>query len=152
VYPGGNFVTNKKLLAIEPEFEREVAKAGGDRSFGVVFAAAFIVVGLWPLLGGHSPRFWALAIACSFAVVAMLAPWSLRPLNLLWGRFGALMHRIVTPLIMGAVFFLTVLPTAIIVRLRGKDPLRLKRNVDAASYWIERYPPGPDAQTMTRQF
>jgi hypothetical protein len=145
-------VANKKPLAIEPELEREVVVSGGDRSFGIVFAGAFTVIGLWPLLDGRLPRFWALFIACGFVAVAALAPWSLRPLNVLWMRFGALLHRIVTPLIMGVVFFLTVVPTALILRVLGKDPLRLKRDVDAASYWIERCPPGPDPGTMTRQF
>jgi hypothetical protein len=145
-------VANKKLLAIEPELEREAEQSGDDRSFGIVFAGAFTVVGVWPLLDGRSPRFWALLIACGFVLAAAFAPWSLRPLNLLWLRVGALLHRIVTPIVMGVVFFLTIVPTSMIVRARRKDPLRLKLDKNAASYWIERYPPGPDPQTMTRQF
>jgi hypothetical protein len=145
-------MSKRVLLATEPDLEREDVSPGSDRSFGLVFAAAFIVVGLWPLLSEHSPRYWALLLACVFSILAALAPWILRPLNMLWGRFGALLHRIVAPLVMSVVFFLVVTPLAWAMRILGKDPLRLRSHENEKSYWIKRQPPGPDPQTMKRQF
>jgi hypothetical protein len=145
-------VSRKILVAIEPELEGEEVSLGSDRSFGLVFTAAFVVVGLWPLLSGHVPRYWALGVAAVFLLLTGLAPQVLRPLNILWGRFGALVHRVVAPLVMSAVFFLVVTPVAWIIRALGKDPLRLRIDQNEKSYWLERQPPGPDPQTMTRQF
>jgi Saxitoxin biosynthesis operon protein SxtJ len=141
-----------KFSAIEPELEPELLKSGSDRSLGIVFAAALTFLGAWPLTDGRSPRFWFLLAACAFALAATYAPWILRPLNAVWTRLGALLHRIVTPIAMGVVFFVVVTPIAWMMRALGKDPLRLKRDTDAKTYWIERQPPGPDPQTMTRQF
>ena len=145
-------MSGKVLLATEPELEREDFSSGSDRSFALVFAVAFTVIGLWPLLSEHPPRYWALLIACIFLILAGLAPWILRPLNILWGRFGTLLHRIAAPLVMGVVFFLVVTPVAWVIRILGKDPLRLRFDNNEKSYWIERQPPGPNPQTMTRQF
>jgi len=127
-------------------------KAGSERGFGFVFAAVFLLVALWPLLAGDAPRYWAGAIALAFAVAAGLAPRVLAPLNRLWFRFGMLLHRIVSPLVMALLFFLTVTPIALILRLMGKDPLRLKFDRAARSYWIERAPPGPAPESLRNQF
>ena len=143
---------SEKFSALEPQIESEAVKAGSDRSFGLVFATVFAVYGGWPLWSGSAPRYWAIAIACAFLAAAVFLPWTLRPLNALWLKFGALLHRVVTPVVMGVVFFATVVPTGLIMRALGKDPLRLKRDREATSYWIERQPPGPDPQTMIRQF
>jgi hypothetical protein len=142
----------RKLSAIEPGLEPEAVKSGSDRSLGIVFAGAFTILGAWPLLDGRSPRFWPLALACAFGLVAAFAPWILGPLNVVWTWLGSLLHRVVTPIAMGIVFFLVVAPVASIMRTFGKDPLRLKRDEDAETYWIERKPYGPDPHTMTRQF
>jgi hypothetical protein len=127
-------------------------RAGSERGFGIVFGIAFAVVGLWPVWRGDSPRVWALAITAGFFVIALLAPSLLRPLNWAWFRLGILLGRIVSPVVMGLVYFLTVTPTALIVRLLGKDPLRLKADPSAASYWIARNPPGPARGTLKNQF
>lgn len=145
-------ISMNKLSAIEPGSEHEPVRAGSDRFFGTVFAAVFLVIGLWPLLDGRSPRYWALFLACAIALAVAFAPTSLRPLNVLWTRFGAVLHQIVTPIVMGVVFFLTVVPTGLVLRLLKKDPLRLKRDINAETYWIERSPTEIDPQTMTRQF
>ncbi|HSV28486.1 MAG TPA: SxtJ family membrane protein [Candidatus Omnitrophota bacterium] len=125
---------------------------GSERSFGFVFAAVFAVVSAWPLLSGAAPRWWALAVAAAFLAAALVAPRALRPLNLLWFRFGMLLHKIVTPLVMGLLFFLTITPIGLLMRMTGKDPMRLKRDAAAASYWIGRTPPGPAPDTMKHQF
>ena len=139
------------FVAVEPVLEREPVQAGTDRSFGFVFAAVFALIGARPLLDGRPPHVWALAVACAFLAAAAFTPWILRPMNALWMRFGALLHGIVTPILMGVVFFLAIMPTALIVRSLRKDPLRLRRDKSADSYWIERQP-GPDPHTMTRQY
>ena len=145
-------MSRKVLLATEPELEREEIPSSSNRSFGLVFSVAFAVVGFWPLLNGHPLRYWALIIAFVFLLLASFVPRILQPLNMLWGRFGALMHRIVAPIIMTVMFFLVVTPMAIIMRRVGKDPLRLGLDRNAKTYWIERHPAGPEPQTMTRQF
>lgn len=134
-------------------YRREpVEHATSDRSVGVVFAAFFAVIGLVPLLGGGPPRLWLLSIAGAFAVVAVVRPALLRPLNRAWFKLGLWLHAVVTPLVMAIVFYTTVTPTALVRRLMRKDSLGLKFDRDAASYWIERVPPGPPPETMKNQF
>ncbi|MFP6743832.1 MAG: SxtJ family membrane protein [Alphaproteobacteria bacterium] len=127
-------------------------KRGSDRSFGLVFAGVFTLVGLWPLIDGAAPRWWALVVALVFAALAAVAPRVLATPNRLWHRFGLLLNRIVSPLALGLTFFLAVTPTGLIMRLMGKDPLRLKLDRHAKSYWIKREPPGPAPDGMPRQF
>lgn len=130
----------------------EEIKTSSDRSFGVVFTIVFILIGLWPLTGSNDPRWWLLIAAALLLAISFIYPSLLAPGNRLWTRFGLLLHKISNPIIMGLVFFLTVTPTAIIMRLLGKDPMRRKLDRDAKSYWIDRQPPGPPADTMTNQF
>lgn len=125
---------------------------GSNRSFGLVFAGFFTIVAVLPVLGGHAPRWWALAVGAVFAGLALAAPALLRPLNRLWFRFGLLLHQVVTPVVMGVLFFLTVTPLGLLMRATGKDPMRLRRDPAAASYWIVRTPPGPSADSMKQQF
>lgn len=127
-------------------------KIGSERSFGLVFAVVFAIIALWPLKDGGEIRLWAAGAACAFAVVALVAPRMLKPLNLVWFKFGMLLHHVVTPLVMGLLFFLTVTPVGLLMRATGKDPMRLKRDPAAASYWIERTPTGPAPETMKNQF
>jgi predicted membrane metal-binding protein len=128
------------------------AKTSSDRSFGIVFCVVFAIIGLWPLIRGAEPRWWSVGVAVAFLVLALAAPKTLAPLNRLWTKFGLLLHRITNPIIMGLVFFLAVTPTALIMRLLGKDPLHRRIDRDAKSYWIERKPPGPEPDTMHNQF
>jgi Saxitoxin biosynthesis operon protein SxtJ len=137
---------------LEPTIERGPAPESSDRSFGLVFAVVFAIIGCWPLLYWESPRWWALAVAAAFAVVALMRPQLLRPLNRVWLALGRLLHKIVSPLVMGVIFFATVTPTGWIMRLRGKDLLSLKRRPDQKSYWIKREPTGPESETMKNQF
>jgi hypothetical protein len=125
---------------------------GSERSFGLVFAVVFAIVGFWPLKGGGDVRLWALGFALCFMLVALTVPRILRPLNLIWFKFGMALHRMVSPVVMGLMFFSTVTPVGILMRASGKDPMRLKRDPKASSYWIERTPPGPAPETMKNQF
>jgi predicted membrane metal-binding protein len=128
------------------------AKTSSDRSFGLVFAAVFAIVTIWPLIHGEDIRWWSLAIAAAFLVIALAIPRILHPLNRAWTAFGLLLHRIVSPVIMGAIFFVAVTPIALLMRLFGKIPLQLRFDPKAASYWIVRTPPGPAGDTMKNQF
>ena len=132
--------------------ERDAVKGSSNRSFGVVFAVVFAIIGLFPLIGGSSVRWWSLIVAGVFLALAFAAPKLLSPLNRLWMRFGLLLHRIVNPLVMALLFFLVVTPIALLMRLFGKRPLHLETEPDAESYWIPRDPPGPEPETMKQQF
>ena len=85
-------------------------------------------------------------------LAALAVPRLLAPANRLWMKFGLLLHRVTNPLIMGLLFYLTVTPTALIMRALGKDPLSLRLDPEARTYWIDRDPPGPSAESMTDQF
>ena len=133
---------------------RHIAPVEGssDRSFGLVFTVFLLIVGLLPLLHGHVPRMWALALASAFLVAALVIPGVLAPLNRVWTKFGLLLHRIVSPVALGILFFGVVTPTGLLMRLFGKDPLHLRPDKNAASYWIVRTPPGPTAESFKNQF
>jgi hypothetical protein len=134
--------------------QKLVAKAKGssDRTFGLVFSAVFALIAFYPLLGGSAIRIWSLLIACVFLLLATAIPRILAPANRLWMKVGELLHRIVSPISLGIVFYLAVLPTGLILRLLGKDPLRLRIDPTAESYWIKRDPPGPPGESLNNQF
>jgi Saxitoxin biosynthesis operon protein SxtJ len=139
--------------ALEPKRMAEAERVGSDRSFGYVFAAVFALIGLYPLWWLQSPRLWSLVIAATFALFAFLFPHLLHPLNRAWLAFGRLLHKIVSPLVMGAVFFLVVTPTALIMRLRGRDLLSRRWHPEQSSYWVEREVLAqPPSETMKKQF
>jgi predicted membrane metal-binding protein len=125
---------------------------GSERGFAIVFAVVFVLVGLWPLLSGGPVRAWALLIAAAFLLAGFAAPRILAPLNRLWFRFGMALGRIVSPIVMGILFFGTVMPTGLLMRLFRKDLLRLRFDPAAESYWIPRDPPGPSAESLKQQF
>ena len=129
----------------------EVTTPGSDRTFGLVMAGALAVLALFN--GWHHGRLWPwmLLAAALFLVLGLLRPSLLHPLNRLWMMLGLLMHKIVNPIVMGLLFYGTILPTGLVMRLRGRDLLRLKRDPAAETYWIKRTP-GPAPETMRDQF
>lgn len=127
-------------------------EGSSDRNFGLVFTIFFIVVSLWPLFHGNGLRFWALGMASAFLVLALTVPKLLSPFNRLWTRFGMLLHRIVRPLALGVLFYGVVMPTGLLMRLFGKDLLRLRLDKSANSYWIQRSPPGPTPESLKLPF
>lgn len=130
----------------------DAPKMGSPRSFGVVFAVCFAVIGLWPLIGGEFPRWWSLAVSAVFLGLAWLAPHLLTPLNTAWLKFGGLLHRITNPIIMGLVFFTVVVPMGLVFRLIGKDLLARSFDDAADSYWVERSASKTDRGNMRQQF
>jgi hypothetical protein len=131
---------------------RAEVKASSDRSFGVVFAAVFAIIAAWPLISGRGPRLWALALAVAFLAAALAYPRLLHPLNRLWFRIGMLLHHVVTPLVMGLIFCFGVVPTALIIRMRRRDPLRIEGHRRGETNWVVRSPPGPSPDSMKRLF
>jgi hypothetical protein len=127
-------------------------KRSSDRSFGGVFTAVFAFIGLWPLVAGTGLRYWALGLAVAVGLVTLVRPSLLAPANRLWFKLGELLHRIVNPVVLSLTFVLAVIPTGIIMRACGKDPLRRKFEPDLPSYWLVREPAGPAPETMKDQF
>lgn len=123
-----------------------------DRSFGLVFTALFLIIALSPLLHGHSVRLWAIGLSGTFLSLVIAAPKFLAPLNRLWMRFGMMMHHIVSPIALCVLFYGVVTPTGLLMRLAGKDLLRLRQDKQAKSYWIKRDPPGPAPNSLKLPF
>ena len=112
-----------------------------EKSFGVVFSIVFLIVALYPLINSASLRIWALVVSIIFFLLAFLAPKILVFPNKLWFKFGLLLGSIVAPIVMAFVYFVTVLPTGLIMRLLGKDLLKQKLDKNAKSYWVKRDEP-----------
>lgn len=135
----------------QPRHSSQTATAS-NRSFGIVFTIFFAIVGLLPILSAQPPRMWALVLSVIFLLLALLAPDSLALLNQCWAKFGALLHQIVSPVALAILFFLAVTPIALLMRILGKDPLRMRLDPEAKTYWITRDPAGPDADSLKNQF
>jgi len=112
-------------------------KISSNRSFGLVFFIVFLTISIWPLLYDENIRIWSLFISLIFLILGILNSNFLKPFNKIWFIFGIFLGNIVSPLVMGLVFFLVVTPTGFIMRLFRKDLLNLKKNKDD-SYWIEK--------------
>ncbi|WP_137111383.1 SxtJ family membrane protein [Rhodobacter sp. SY28-1] len=123
---------------------------GSPRSFGIVFAVVFAIVALFPFWHGNAPRIWALVVCAVFGGLALARPSVLDPLNRLWFHFGMLLSKIISPIVMGIIFFGTVTPTAWVMRARGRDLLSQQIDKDAKSYWIK-VEPTPES-SMRKQF
>jgi len=132
--------------------EQEV-EGSSDRAFGRVFAAVFLIIAAWPLVSsGAAPRWWALAVAAGFALVAQLRPALLAGLNRYWMKLGLLLGRIVAPVALAVLYYGALTPIGALMRLTGKDPMRQELERDALSYWLPRKPPGPPPDSITNQF
>jgi len=123
-------------------------KISSNRSFGFVFFVVFLLIALYPLINNGEVRLWSLITSIIFLVLGLLNSKFLNPFNKLWFKFGIILGKIISPLIMGIIFFLVVTPTGLIMRLLRKDILSLKYNQNN-SYWIEKK--GPKSK-MKNQF
>ena len=132
--------------------ERDEIRPSSNRSFGFVFTIAFAVIGLWPAMSGTIIRWWAIVIAILLLITSLTKPSLMSPLNRLWTQFGLLLNQLMSPFLMGLIFFLVVTPIGLTMRLVGKRPLDLKFDPNARSYWIKREPPGPAPESMKNQF
>ena len=110
---------------------------GSNKSFGIVFCIFFLIISLYPLINDQGIRIWSLILSSIFFILGIQNSRLLTPLNILWFKFGMLLGRFVSPIVMGLVFFLVVTPTGIIMRIFKKDLLKLKKN-NSKTYWINR--------------
>ena len=128
-------------------------KTSSDRAFGLVFACLFALIGVSMVFGGKgTAALWFFLAGALFLAAALIAPGILAPLNRVWTRFGLLLHLIVSPIVLGSIFFMVVMPIGLAMRLLGKAPLRLRFQPEARTYWIKRDPPGPDSGGFRDQF
>jgi len=143
------FKLKQKLIAHE-SIHGEKLEVGSDRSFGIVMGVAFSLLAILIPWKWHLPHLrWLGVAAFLFFLFAFLRPALLHPLNVAWMKFAFVLHQIISPVILGLIFYLAVTPTSWFIRLSCKDPLRLKRRPDQDSYWLPRGSGGTD---LNRQF
>ena len=123
-------------------------KVGSNRSFGIVFSFFFLLIAIYPLINQDSIKIWSVILSVIFLALGLINARVLTPLNILWFKFGMLLGKFISPLVMGMVFFLVVTPTGIIMRLLNKNLLNLEKN-KSNSYWIKKQENKSD---MTKQF
>ena len=123
-------------------------KVSSNKSFGIVFSIFFLLISVYPLLNNDPIYYWSLFVSFIFLVLGLMNSKILSPLNLLWFKFGILLGKIVSPVVMGIIFFVVVTPISILLKIYGKDVLNLKFN-NNKSYWIEKN--GPKSN-MKKQF
>ena len=119
-----------------------------NRSFGIVFFVVFLIIALYPLINDGNLRIWSLIISLIFLALGLINSIILTPLNIIWFKFGLFLGKIVSPLIMGTIFFFVVTPIGVLMRILNKDILNLKYN-NKSTYWIEKS--GPKSK-MKNQF
>jgi hypothetical protein len=115
-------------------------KIGSNRSFGIVFFVVFLIIATYPLINGDEIRLWSLIVSIVFLFLGLINSKILNPLNKLWFKFGIFLGKIISPLVMGIIFFLVVTPIGLLMSLLNKDLLKLKFN-NNSSYWIEKTEP-----------
>ena len=136
---------------LEPARQMETPRGGTDRALGFVFMGAFSLLGLWSVWRQDTPWIWAFAASGVFGLTAVAAPSLLSPLNRAWTAFGALLHRITSPIVLGLLFFGVFTPMALFMAALGKRPLPSRKNA-CDSYWIVRTPPGPSRETLRNPY
>ena len=112
-------------------------KIGSNKSFGIVFFIVFLLIALYPLIHQESIRFWSIVISFVFLILSFINSSALTPLNKLWFKFGIILGKIISPLVMGLIFFIVVTPIGLLMKILKKDLLNLKFNKDP-SYWVEK--------------
>ena len=118
--------------------QKKQSNIGSDKSFGIVFAIFFTIISLWPIFSGENIRVWAIIIALIFLLISFIKPELLNGLNKIWSKFGMLLGKIISPIVMAFVFFAIITPMAFFMRLIGKDLLNKKITKSIKSYWIKR--------------
>ena len=131
--------------------KKNLVKISSNKSFGFLFFVVFLIVSLWPLKSQGDLRSWAFILSLIFLVLGVLNSKFLSPLNKLWYKFGIFLGSIISPIVMGIVFFIVVTPIGFFMRLLGKDVLNLKYN-NSESYWNIRDTEIEKNQNYEKQF
>ncbi len=127
-------------------------QGSSERTFGLVLGCFLVIVACWPWLHGRPLRTWAFVVGLALGLLGWGRPSLLSAPNRWWMRLGLLLGKVVNPVILAALFFLVFTPVALLLRLFGRDPLRLRPDPGSDSYWLARQPPGPAPDTMSHQF
>ena len=139
--------------SMHEDFSRaQEIRQSSNRAFGWTFVAVFSILGVWPLAFDEGLRWWAMFAAATLLLATLAMPGLLTRPNRMWLRFGALLHRIVSPIVLALMFYMVITPIGLLMRLLGKDLLCLRRGDPAHSYWIKRDPPGPKPSSLSKQF
>ena len=139
-------------MAHENVSRDEATRPSGLRAFGAVFVVVFALVGLWPLWKHGDVRLWALVVAAVLLMVTLVAPALLALPNKLWMRLGALLHRVVSPVVLAVMFYGVVTPIGMLKRATSRGDFTWRRGGAADTYWKRRDPPGPKPDSLTHQF
>ena len=124
-------------------------KISSNRSFGLVFFVVFLIIALWPLKSGEEFRLWSLVLSIIFFILAILNSKLLTPLNKLWFKLGMFLGSVVSPIVMGIIYFIVVTPIGMFMSLLGKDLLKTSKAKNTSTYWIKRI---KKQSTMKKQF
>jgi hypothetical protein len=127
-------------------------KISSEKEFGYVFCGVFLLLAFLPLLQGHPIRLWAFGISTGFFLLTWILPSILKLPSQIWLKFGALLHHIINPMVLGIIYFGVVWPIGVIMRKRRGGSIKLDFDSTVKSHWIERVPAGPDPKTMRQQF
>jgi len=131
---------------------RDKVKIGSEKSFGFVFSAFFAIIGFFPLIEASDPNYWAFSASALFLACSIIMPNILRPFNVIWFRFGLLIHSVVNPVIISLMFFLIFTPFALVFRVMGRKFLERKIDHKIETYWISRSRADDAVSSMADQF
>ena len=149
-------MSTHESFARDEEIEGSTDRGFGLTVGGILLAIAVVRIGLGWWSSGEAQLGWLEwtlgGVGLVLLLLGLVAPATLAPLNRAWTKLGLLLFKIVNPIVLGLIFALTIIPIGLLLRLFGKDPLRLKFEPEAKSYWIERDPPGPEPASMPQQF
>ena len=123
-------------------------KRSSEKNFGILFTSVFLLISIWPLMEGETVRIWSLVLSFIFLITTFFKQNLLKPLNIIWTKFGELLGKIIAPIVMVLIFFIILTPLSFIIRIFGKDLLRLNFSKNR-SYWIKRE---KNITTMDKQF
>ena len=123
-------------------------KRSSEKNFGILFTSVFLLIAIWPLMEGETVRIWSLVLSFIFLITTFFKQNLLKPLNIIWTKFGELLGKIIAPIVMALIFFIILTPLSFIIRIFGKDLLRLNFSKNR-SYWIKRE---KNITTMDKQF
>ena len=141
-----------KAPGTKPCVAEDLPSGSSNRSFGILFASAFGLLGVAALWEGRRSALWWLIAAFVSLLLALFAAPLLGPMNRAWRRLARLLSSIVNPIILGIVFYGVLTPMGILARLTGKDLLRLRFEKTAPTYWLPRSMSGDRQTSMTKQF